>query len=471
MFVWKRNRRRDMTDVNVYTAGRLNGMAQSLSLLAKSCMDGMEGEHGLTREDAVAAMQTSAAVVCGGCRKCGLSGANAPEGEPYYLYYLLHTFEQKGRVEHEDMPRLFEETCRYKEDYLTQLHRKLGRAGMNLEWKNRFLESRDTAMVQFRELAILLEEFAHQMEQATDITARSEAEVKRLFRGYHMTVQNMLMLEYENRQREAYLTVRTQGNRCVTAKEAAVLFGRAVGGSWYVPPDARALITKQASVIRLLQMGQYRTMWGVARYPCEGETVCGDHYSCLEDALGQAVFCLSDGMGSGISASGESKRVIELLQQLLETGFSARAALKMVNTVLLLTGTEQHPATLDVCCMDLRTGVLEAMKMGAAATFVMSGGTVSVLETGELPAGVLNGVEPVLLTRKLWDGDRIVMMTDGVLDAWPGEDKEAGMRQFLEGTEAQSPQELAERILEFAGQQAEAVRDDMTALVIGIWKR
>lgn len=112
---------------------------------------------------------------------------------------------------------------------MTQLNRNLGRATMNLEWKNRFLESRDTVTVQFRELAMILEEFACQMEQATDITNAKGEAVRRLFRMHHMSVENMLLLEYENVRREAYLTVRTTNGKCVTARDAAELLGRAMG--------------------------------------------------------------------------------------------------------------------------------------------------------------------------------------------------------------------------------------------------
>lgn len=59
--MWKRTRRRDMADVNVYTAGRLSEMARSLGLLARSCTDSLEEENGLTREDALAAMQMAGA--------------------------------------------------------------------------------------------------------------------------------------------------------------------------------------------------------------------------------------------------------------------------------------------------------------------------------------------------------------------------------------------------------------------------
>ena len=468
--MWRRSKRRDMADVNMYTASRLGEMARSLSVLAKSCQDDLENKRGLTKEDALAAMQMSAAMVCGDCGRCNLYHDSEKDGS-YYLHYLLRTFEQKGQIEYEDMPRFFMETCRRREDYLAQLNRNLGRATMNLEWKNRFLESRDTVMVQFRELAVILEEFAHQMEQASDITEQKGETVKRMFRQHHMLVENLLLLEYENRQREAYLTVRTTNGKCVTAREAAEILGQAMGNrGWYAPKDTRALVTRQTATIHFSEAGRYRMMYGIARIPREGESFSGDNFTYSEEVPGQVIMSVSDGMGSGEQASLESRRVVELAQQLLETGFSARATLKMVNTVLMLVGAEQHPATLDLCCVDLHTGVLEAMKLGAVATFVLSGNGVEVLEAGEVPAGVIGTVEPVLLSRKLWDGDRVVMVTDGVLEACPGEDKEGSMREYIEGMEVHSVQEMAEELLQFACRE-EGPRDDMMVLVGGIWRR
>ncbi|MGN0159495.1 MAG: SpoIIE family protein phosphatase [Brotaphodocola sp.] len=470
-FVLKnKKKRRDMADVNVYTAKRLNEMAQSLSLLARTCRETVDEGRGLTREDALAAMQTAAAVVCGNCNKCNLYRDTEKE-DSYYLYYLLRAFEKKGQVEFEDMPRFFLETCRRREDYVGQLNRNLGRAAMNLEWKNRFLESRDTVMVQFRELAVMLEEFAGQMEQATDITEQKGEAVKRVFRANHMVVENLLLLEYENHQREAYLTVRTAKNRCVTAREAAELLGQALGNrGWYAPRDTRALVTRQAETLRFSETGNYRMSYGIARIGKGGAQVSGDNYTYSGNLPGQVIMSLSDGMGSGEQAARESQRVVELVQQLLESGFSARSALKMVNTILLLSG-KQHPATLDLCCVDLHTGVLEAMKLGAAATFILGTEGIEILEAGEVPAGVLFQVEPALLSRKLWDDDRIIMVTDGVLDACPGEEKEACLKAFMEDMPVKNPQDMAERILAFACQNSREIRDDMTVLTAGVWKR
>ncbi|WP_024292999.1 SpoIIE family protein phosphatase [Lacrimispora indolis] len=461
----------DMADVNVYTAKRLNDMANSLGELARACTDDLSAEQGLTKEDGIAALQTAAAMVCAGCNKCIVYSGKEQDNQ-YYLQYLVRAFEQKGSVDYGDMPRFFLETCKKKDEYMAHLNRGLGRATMNLAWKNRFLESRDAVIVQFKELAVILEEFSHQVEHSVDITPDWEEEIKRAFRRNHIIVEKMLILEYENHQREAFLTMRTLNGRCVTVKEAAEILEKAIEeGEWTVAPDGRNLVTKQADTIRFVEKGEYRVLYGVAKAVKSGEEVSGDNYTFGQVQPGQVIMSLSDGMGSGRAAEEESRQAIELTQRLLEAGFSTRAALKMVNTVLLLTGISQHPATLDLCCIDLKTGILEAMKLGAAATYILSEKGVELLEAGEVPMGILNPVEPVLLSKKLWDDNRIIMVSDGVLDALPADDKELMLKEFIAGMPVKNPQDMADRILLFARSFHDRVADDMTVMTAGIWKR
>ena len=177
------------------------------------------------------------------------------------------------------------------------------------------------------------------------------------------------------------------------------------------------------------------------------------------------------GMGSGRIANEDSEKVIELSEQLLETGFSPRAALKLVNTVLLLTGRNERPATLDLCLVDLYSGVIEAMKLGDVASFIVEHEGVEMLESEHVPAGIMNPVEPVLLSRKLWDGDQVVMVSDGILDAMPGDEKEEAFRDFLAGLPEAGPQETAEMVMTYALSLDGEPRDDMTVLVGGIYER
>ena len=393
-------------DVNHYTARRLGDMAESLNQRAKAFDDEIEKNGQLSRGDGLAAMQASATLVCENCSQCNLY-ADSEKEDSYYLYYLLRAFEQKGHIDHDDMPQMFQTGCRKQDAYLAQLNRSLGRATMNLSWKNRFLESRDAVVSQFREMSVILEEFSHQIDQARDITEEYEYIIKKYFRKYHMAVGNLLLLEYENGQKEAFLTVRTTNGRCVTSKEAAELMGDVVDDSrWRPAGDSRSIITKQYATIRLLEDGGYHLIYGASRIPRQGERYSGDNYTFCESQGSQVVMSLSDGMGSGETASKESRQVVELTEQ-----------------------------------------------------------------AGQVPMGIINGVEPVLMSRKMWDGNRIVMVSDGVLDALPGDDKEQVMKQYLESVEEMGPQELADQILEFAVSFIPAPRDDMTVLTAGLWKR
>ena len=468
----KRAIHRDMTDINGYAAKRLKDMAQSMDGLAKTFGKAKE-EPGLTKEEAQAALEAAAAMVCGDCTGCGIryQYRQTDGDENYYLYYLLRTFEKKGSVDYEDMPRRFLEVCRRKSDYVGHLNRNLGRATMNLAWKNRFLESRDAVMVQFEEMAGILEEFSGQMERAADVTARWEPALQAVFKKRRVAAEHILVLQYEEEHREVYFTARMTNGRCMTARDAAELVGRALKGTWSPAKDGKTIITRNAAAFRFVEDGKYRMLFGVSRVPRGGEEISGDSYTLKNGLPGQAILSLSDGMGSGIVANEDSEQVIELTEQLLEAGFSARSALKLVNTVLLLTGKQERPATLDLCLVDLYTGVLEAMKLGAAASFLIGQDKVEMLEADHVPAGVLNPVEPVLLSRKLWEDDRIVMVTDGVLEAMPGAEKEEAFRDFLAGLPEAGPQETAEMIMTYALALDEEPRDDMTVLVGEIYER
>lgn len=472
-----------MEDAGGYTAKKLKSLAWSFEGLSQAFSDDIQGGAELSRKDALAAMQMTATLVCGDCRRCMENGEYADYIEAAGAGYerqevcqrqpgrMLEAFRENGSVCEEDMPEPFLQTCRRREEYLGQLNRNLGRASMNLLWKNRFLESRDAMVEQFRELSTIMEEFSRQIEQTADITSVWKDKVRKQFRKKHIRMHHLLLLEHGDAQREAYLTLSVGGGKCITTKEAAGIFGQAMGSKAWTPDrDEKLVIAKRPSMIRLVEEGKYMMLCGVARRPKSGETISGDNYTCKETFPRQVILSLSDGMGTGEQAAKESRKVIELMEQLLEAGFSARTALKMVNTIFLLTGDEQHPATMDLCCVDLYTGVLEAMKLGAVATFILGEDGVEILEAGDVPMGVLNPVEPTLLSKKLWNNNRIVMVSDGVLDAMPGEDKEASMKEFLSHIPVRTPQDMAERILRFAAAGDEPL-DDMTVLTAGLWKR
>jgi len=215
----------------------------------------------------------------------------------------------------------------------------------------------------------------------------------------------------------------------------------------------------------------FRLLFGMARQCKEEEDLSGDNFSYHELPDGRTMLCLSDGMGSGTQAFLESQLVTELLEELLEAGFSVERAIYMVNA-LLLVQEEQNPTTMDLTMVDLYTGRARFYKQGAVGTFIRRGEQVLQVEPGALPMGIDCEAAPSCARIQLQEGDMIVMLTDGVLDALPGEDKEAVLCDYLSHTKKVNARELAEDVLQMAcACQEGGAKDDMTVMVAGLWKK
>ena len=174
---------------------------------------------------------------------------------------------------------------------------------------------------------------------------------------------------------------------------------------------------------------------------------------------------LSDGMGSGDAAARESGETLRLLRCFLDAGISRPLALETVNRQMLMRTGDDVFATVDLCILDLNTGVAEFSKLAACRTLILRGNELLRIEGGRLPLGILEGVQSDLRRVKLKDGDMIVMGSDGVMELGDGMviDRIARLSSHLE------PQSLAEKLVrEAAVRRSRGRMDDMTCLCVRI---
>ena len=92
------------------------------------------------------------------------------------------------------------------------------------------------------------------------------------------------------------------------------------------------------------------------------------------------------------------------------------------------------------------------------------------MRSESLPLGVVSKMQMDYHKVSLYDGDMVVMLTDGVLDALPSGEQDFIMKMIVEGLPTQNPKEAAHHILESVLTcSGEIPVDDMTVLVVGIW--
>lgn len=229
-------------------------------------------------------------------------------------------------------------------------------------------------------------------------------------------------------------------------------------------------VEKEQKTFIFVEEPHFLVVPGYAKAVKEGESVSGDNYSIIETMKGGLNVFLADGMGSGEDASRDSEWVLDLLEKLIEAGYDMDTAMNLVNNALLVA-PKQNMSTLDVCSLDLYSGMCQFRKAGAAATFLKSNTYVEQITMQSLPLGIFQNREGEVITRELIENDYIIMVTDGIIDALEGGGYEDMLQSYIEDLQERNPEEMAQKILQFALRcSGGRVADDMTVVVLGVYR-
>ena len=73
-----------------------------------------------------------------------------------------------------------------------------------------------------------------------------------------------------------------------------------------------------------------------------------------------------------------------------------------------------------------------------------------LISTSEFCLGIFQDLEPQKQYLRLHEGDSIILMTDGVLEAFREKGYEEAVRSYLVGMEDIGPREMAEKLMQLA---------------------
>lgn len=338
-------------------------------------------------------------------------------------------------------------------------------------WNARMDEQRVAVATQLTEISEIMEGAIRRAYDTKEDTSL-ERQLKKLLYKRGILLKKVYVYDNEEKRKEVYLTIRTRKKRCISNKDAAECLSEALGSPMMPSHEARAFVRNEYTSTCFVEKTNFEVVYGVERCVGDYQQISGDSFSFLQKEEGQFLASLSDGMGTGLNAYQESEKVVDLLEQFLEAGFSKETAVKMINSALVLRDQGKTFSTIDISSIDLYSGVCEFLKIGAATSFIKRGNWVEAITSTSLPAGVFQQTDYEKTCRKLYDGDMVIMVTDGVLDVLPVEHQEKLMKDIILEHQTNNPKELADYILSRVRQyKSGRFLDDMTVLVMGIWKR
>lgn len=331
-------------------------------------------------------------------------------------------------------------------------------------------ENRLSLAEQMRQLASLMQDVAGASVQMIRLGARQERQIVRAMAGEGLTVSDVYLLRGKEGKLELSALVSSKKERTVTVQDIAGYFSILLDLRLTAQKRNPYFIGKEPVTLYFEEESAFMYLTGAATAVKEGEMISGDSFSFWEQD-GKMAVMLSDGVGSGEGASEDSGQVVDLAEQILDAGLSPGMAVQMLNSMMRAQSQELHRATLDLCCLDLQDGTARFVKAGGVCSFIRRGDDVERVGESTLPLGFEKEEQILECCRRLESGDMVIMLSDGIVQEWPGEDCFSDIQEQIGLMESKSPQDMANRILRYAiGRCRGKIRDDMTVLTVGIWE-
>lgn len=346
------------------------------------------------------------------------------------------------------------------------------RARLNYLWFSKMVETREAMASQFNEVSKIVEKFLRPAISEDLLTDRMAEKIQRKFREKKIYAKNIRVVKNEKEYIEVEFYAKKKKRAKATVRMMTDIISQMVGKRMRMVNLEYGNIPLEYGKFQLLEEVNFHTLQGSAKTVKRNEQVSGDNFTYLVLDKGQTFMSICDGMGSGSVANEYSGIIIDLLEQFMDSGLNENTILRLINSVLLTKSGWDISTTVDMGMIDLYSGTCRFLKSGAACTFIKRGNWVECIKSTSLPIGVLNEVDVETITKKLYDGDFVIMISDGIVESLQCDDKEKEMANVIMDIESNNPKEMALIIMNEAIKLSGGVpKDDMTVLVTGIWRK
>ncbi len=391
------------------------------------------------------------------CRKCGLKlfcwdTASSQTNDAFSK--LTPLLKASGSVSPEDLPPYFLDRCPKTTDLTAAINNLYAQFISREAARRKVAEAKQVAAEQFEGLSSMLAEFSGELREIASIDSAASDKITAMLRemGEEPEEVYCILDRYDRMRVEIYSEKPLRPEAAFLIEEFSDLLQR--------PLDGPSVVTAEdVTRTTFFEQARLRIQYGCHQICAREGKISGDCCDTFSDSRGFYHLILSDGMGTGGRAAVDSIMTVSFVLRLIKAGFGFDAALKLINSSLLIRTGEETLATLDIGCIDLYTGKMEFLKAGAASSFLCRDGKVAEITGSSLPAGILQGIHYDRRTVRLREGDLIVMVSDGALTVAP-----EWLKEELALVSSEPPEKIALRLASLAKRNEHGLGDDITVM-------
>lgn len=411
--------------------------------------------------------------VCKGCSLC----MHCWERNFYDTYRVMfdavECLELKGHVEESDIPGNFLEKCPRINEFISTVNNMYELFREGVVWKSRINESRTVIGRQYEGMSRLIAGLADAVNSEISFLGPIENAVSDALQNKGIKAGHIVAYKNISGKCEISVVHEVCGGAMDCTGIIEKVVSDAVGKRMTCGNNGCRAGCGVNCRLKYVEAENLKIATGIARLSKFGNNISGDNFSFMNIGNGKYMLALSDGIGSGYGAAVQSQAVVDMLENLFESGFDKDMTVNMINSALVLKSGGDGACTMDISIIDLFSGEIEFVKIGAAPTYIRKENKIDIVRSVSLPAGLLPGIDAELANGKVKSGDMVIMVTDGIIDCMAGEEYgDRVLMKFIQGLDSLNPQQVADSILNEAGKFCDGKPiDDMTVLVAKIWKR
>lgn len=415
-------------------------------------------------------------VVDKSCKECSLT-SYCWERNFYNTYQsifkVIERLNEKNTIDINDIPDYLKEKCHKINQLIDVANNTYDIFKLNLFWQRKISEGNEGVSKQMESVSDAISNVCNQLSEDVKFENAYEDNFLKLCMEEGVKIHDVVI--YKNKYSRFEIIVYINDCKGTYKCENKIKKILSQVTNKKILKEANYCLKKfgdSSCAVKYIEEEKINITTGVATVSKDYNNVCGDNYTVINDGGGKYILTLCDGVGTGKTAEKQSKLTIELMEQLIDSGFDKKLAINIINYVLMLKTEEEDFSTIDLGTIDLYTGEIEAYKIGAVPTFIKSENGIKTLKSQTIPAGIVSEMnfKPIYHDAKV--GDFVIMMSDGVYECFVMNEESIKIEEFIQNIQSKNPQYIADEIIKEASKICNNVpQDDMTVLVAKLWSR
>ena len=388
--------------------------------------------------------------LCDGCSRRGTCWRSEFHRTYTSFFVMLQICEKNGKVHNVDVPTDLWTKCSKRDDLCDAVNNMFEVYKVDKLWEIRTADSRVMLSRQLKAVSDRLLRTAKSVKSPGAFDSSKESGISMYLSEKGIKTERIFAVN----NRISIILEKEDEN--ISLVEGAV--------SQYLGCEYHS-IKKNKNILYLAPVQRYKVEIGKAAENKNDNPYSGDSTDCMYLEGDKFFMALSDGMGSGERAGEDSRAAVRIASKMLSAGFDIKSTVSMINSVLVLKSCETTFATLDMAVLDLKRGIADFYKSGAATSFIKRGKDVFPISASSLPAGAVSHADVETSAHKIKDGDILFMVSDGITGVGTREEISA----IISKMDFSSPSDMARMLLKSASAlNANIISDDMTVIAARI---